>query len=55
VGAATKVEHFEIATYRGLVMAARKLEAEEAARLLEENLKQEEQTLERLQKLMEQL
>src|SRR5688572_18612481 len=43
LGAAAKTEHYEIACYRGLVAKARLMGEEECARLLEENLQQEEE------------
>lgn len=42
--AAQKVEHYEIATYGGLVALARTMEYEDAANLLEKTLEEEEQT-----------
>ncbi|HEY8483745.1 MAG TPA: DUF892 family protein [Longimicrobiales bacterium] len=41
--AANKTEHYEIASYRGLVDLARTLELDDARRLLEQNLRQEEE------------
>jgi ferritin-like metal-binding protein YciE len=46
-GAASRVEHYEIAAYTGLVTSARALGKDDAARLLEENLQQEQAMLER--------
>ena len=43
-GAADKVEHYEIATYRGLIQGAQLMNQPEILRLLQENLRQEEQT-----------
>lgn len=43
-GAAAKVEHYEIASYRGLITLCEELGQNSALRLLKENLKQEEQT-----------
>lgn len=40
--AANKTEHYEIATYRGLVAQARALGNDDIRRLLEQNLRQEE-------------
>lgn len=48
-GAADKVEHYEIASYRALVTAARLMGQREIASLLEENLRQEEETSHRLE------
>jgi ferritin-like metal-binding protein YciE len=43
-GAAAKVEHYEIASYRGLVTLCQELGQDSALGLLKENLKQEERT-----------
>jgi len=43
-GAQAKVEHYEIASYRGLVMGAQLMGNNEALQLLQQNLQQEEQT-----------
>jgi ferritin-like metal-binding protein YciE len=48
IGAAQKVEHYEIAAYGTLVAFARKLGNEEAAQLLEETLQEEKDADERL-------
>jgi ferritin-like metal-binding protein YciE len=42
---ATHVEHYEIATYEGLLTQAETMGAEDIVALLEENLEQEKQTL----------
>jgi ferritin-like metal-binding protein YciE len=44
-GAAARTEHYEIAAYSGLIEMARALGESEAVGLLEENLKEERQTL----------
>ena len=44
IGAQAKVEHFEIACYRGLLMGAQMMGLPEVTRLLQQNLQQEEQT-----------
>jgi ferritin-like metal-binding protein YciE len=44
-GAAARTEHYEIAAYSGLIEMARALGESEAVSLLEENLKQERETL----------
>lgn len=49
-GAAAKVEHYEIATYRGLVEGAKVMGNRDVERLLQENLKQEEQTAQKIEK-----
>jgi ferritin-like metal-binding protein YciE len=43
-GAASKVEHYEIAAYRGLILGAQLMNQPEIVRLLQDNLTQEEQT-----------
>ena len=42
--ALSKVEHYEIASYRGLIQGAEQMQRKEIVDLLKENLKQEEQT-----------
>lgn len=54
IGAAQKVEHYEIATYGTLHALATKLGYEEAARLLAETLKEEKATDEKLTIIAEQ-
>ncbi len=49
-GAAAKVEHYEIATYRGLIEGAKMMGNRDVERLLQENLKQEEQTAQKIEK-----
>ncbi len=44
-----KVEHYEIVSYRGLVLGAEQMGNKEAAALLAQNLKQEEQTAAKLE------
>jgi ferritin-like metal-binding protein YciE len=44
-GAAARTEHYEIAAYTGLIEMARALGESEAVSLLEENLKEEKETL----------
>ncbi|MEZ5102022.1 MAG: ferritin-like domain-containing protein [Thermoleophilia bacterium] len=44
-GAASRTEHYEIAAYTGLVGMARALGERESASLLQENLRQEKETL----------
>ncbi|MDU4094771.1 MAG: DUF892 family protein, partial [Pantoea sp.] len=48
IGAAQKVEHYEIAAYGTLRALAQKLGYKEAARLLEETLQEEKATDEKL-------
>jgi ferritin-like metal-binding protein YciE len=53
-GGLSKVEHYEIASYRGLVTGAEQMSQLEVLRLLQENL-QEEQTAHKLEHLAAQL
>jgi ferritin-like metal-binding protein YciE len=46
---ATHVEHYEIATYKGLLMHAESMGQEDIVALLQENLEQEEQTLSKVE------
>ncbi len=49
VGSLNKVEHFEIASYRGLIVGAELMGQDEIVQLLNQNLKDEEQTAQRLE------
>lgn len=51
VGAAARTEHYEIAAYEGLRRMAKALGEEEAVDLLDENLKQEKDTLRKVEKI----
>ncbi|MCO4858910.1 ferritin-like domain-containing protein [Herbaspirillum sp. WGmk3] len=51
IGAAQKVEHYEIATYGTLCALAKQLGLDDAARLLDETLQEEKSTDEKLSKL----
>jgi len=51
---AQKTEHYEISAYENLVVLANQLGMEDAADLLHQNLREEEQTLEDLQELTQQ-
>jgi len=53
IGAAQKVEHYEIATYGTLTAMAKKLGFDEAAKLLAETLQEEKATDEKLNVLAE--
>ena len=53
--AVIKVEHFEIACYRGMVTGARLQAQTEVVNLLEANLRQEEKTAETAEQSMEEL
>ncbi|HVJ67597.1 MAG TPA: ferritin-like domain-containing protein [Caulifigura sp.] len=53
IGAAQKVEHYEIATYGTLVAWARQLEMEDAANLLHQTLDEEKETDVKLTELAE--
>jgi ferritin-like metal-binding protein YciE len=49
VGAAAKVESYEICAYEGLIQLARDMGHNKAVRLLQQNLKEEQQTLKKMQ------
>jgi ferritin-like metal-binding protein YciE len=49
VGAASKVEHYEIAAYNSLIDLATHLGQKKAIRLLQQNLHEEEQTLKKME------
>ena len=51
-GSNSKVEHFEIATYRGLISGAQMMGQTEVVQLLSENLQQEENTAQLLEASM---
>ena len=55
VGAAAKVESYEIAAYEGLINLAQQLEQTKAERLLNQNLKEEQQTLKKMQGFLKRL
>jgi ferritin-like metal-binding protein YciE len=54
-GGATHVEHYEIATYRGLITQADAMGQGEVVALLQENLEQEQHTLEEVERLGQRL
>jgi ferritin-like metal-binding protein YciE len=54
-GAAGKTEHYEIESYTGLIDMAKLLGEKEVARLLQENLKQEQEMAKRVSTLEKQL
>ena len=54
-GAGARTEHYEIAGYTGLVTMARGLGETECAKLLEQNLQQEQQTLSKIETISERL
>lgn len=54
-GSCSKVEHYEIAAYRGLIMGAEAMGQTDVARLLSENLAQEEKTAKTLETAMPEL
>lgn len=54
MAAAEKTEHYEIAAYGNLIPLADRLGMDEAADLLEENLREEQDALEELKELTEQ-
>jgi ferritin-like metal-binding protein YciE len=49
VGAATKVERYEISAYESLIQLAREMGHRKAVQLLNQNLKEEQQTLKKMQ------
>jgi ferritin-like metal-binding protein YciE len=49
VGAGTKVERYEISAYEGLIRLADLMEHKKASKLLSQNLREEEQTLKKLE------
>ncbi len=51
LGAAARTEHYEIAAYEGLIKMGRALGEREAVAPLEQNLKQEKETLREIEKL----
>ncbi len=55
VGGCSKVEHYEIASYRGLIAGAEMMGQTEIVRLLSENLQQEENTAQTLEASMPEL
>jgi len=55
VGGCSKVEHYEIASYRGLIAGAELMGQTEIVRLLSENLQQEENTAQKLEASMPEL
>jgi ferritin-like metal-binding protein YciE len=54
-GAAAKVEHYEIASYRGLITGAQLMGQQQIVQLLQQNLQQEEQTAQKLESMAGQL
>jgi ferritin-like metal-binding protein YciE len=54
-GAAAKVEHYEIASYRGLITGAQLMGQQQIVQLLQQNLQQEEQTAQKLEGMAPQL
>jgi len=55
VGAAIKVERYEISSYQSMIEMAKALGLEEEAAILEENLKEEQAALQKLQALGQEL
>ena len=53
--AAAKNEHYEIASYRGLITGAQQMGRQELAQLLQQNLQQEEQTAQKIEQSAPQL
>lgn len=54
-GAVAKVEHYEIASYRGLITGAQLMGKQDVVSLLRQNLDQEEQTAQKAEQSMPQL
>jgi hypothetical protein len=54
-GAAARTEHYEIAAYTGLVSKARTLGQTKAAKLLDENLRQEKEALKKVETISKDL
>jgi len=54
-GAATKVESYEIATYEALILLAQQLDQTKVERLLNQTLKEEQQTLKKMQGFLQKL
>ena len=55
VGAGTKIERYEISAYEGLIRLADLMEHKKASKLLSQNLKEEEQTLKKLESFSKKL
>jgi ferritin-like metal-binding protein YciE len=55
VGAATKVERYEISSYESLVQLAREMGHRKAVQLLNQNLKEEQQTLKKMESFSKKL
>ncbi len=54
-GAAAKNEHYEIASYRGLLVGAKQMGQQQIVQLLQQNLQQEEQTAQKIEQSAPQL
>ncbi len=54
-GSAAKVEHYEIASYRGLIIGAQQMGQDQVVSLLQKNLRQEEQTAQKVEQSAPQL
>ena len=52
LGAASRVEHYEIAVYRALITGARLMGKAEVVSLLQQNLQQEEQTAQKIEQTL---
>ncbi|MGA7732085.1 MAG: DUF892 family protein [Chloroflexia bacterium] len=52
LGAASRVEHYEIAVYRGLITGAQLMGQTQVITLLQENLAQEEQTAQKIEQAL---
>ena len=54
-GGAAKTEHYEIAAYTGLIEQARAMGQSEAAKLLQQNLQEEQQMLKQVEQISQQM
>ena len=55
LGAGAKTEHYEIASYQGLIEKCRLMDQQQCAQLLEQNLQQEQTMAQRVTQLGQQL
>jgi ferritin-like metal-binding protein YciE len=54
-GAAARTEHYEIAAYEGLITMARAMGERDVVQLLDKNLKQEKETLKKVNSISKRL
>jgi len=55
LGAAAKTEHYEVATYQGLIEQAKRMGQPQVTRLLQENLRHEQEMARRVEQMEQQL